>query len=124
MSFDMRRLIALALALAGAAGGSACGNTPAGVQAAAPSGGWSRQTRVPGEYLITLAVGANAKAITDVYGKFGVKDMRNLGQSIFLVSFDEDPGLEKMEQARTQSAQIKAVQPNFGYRTQGAGNLR
>ena len=49
----MRRLIALAVALAGAAAGTACGDTPGNSRAAA-SDGWSKQTRVPGEYLVTL----------------------------------------------------------------------
>jgi predicted small secreted protein len=124
MSREKKRRVAVALALVGAAAGAACGNTPAGVGAASPSGGWSQQTRVPGEYLITLAAGTNAKAITDVYGRFKVKEIRDLGQNIFLVSFTEDAGPEQMEKLRTANDQIKAVQPNFGYRSLGTQKVR
>ena len=77
----MRRLIAFAMAVAGAAAGYACGSSPVNPEAA-PAGTSSQQTRVPGEYLITLAARADVKAIADVYGRFGIKDIKNLGSNV------------------------------------------
>jgi hypothetical protein len=84
----------------------------------------SRQTRVAGEYLVTLAAGADVKAIADLYGRFGIKGTRDLGHDLFLVRLTEDPGPARMEELRGQSAQIKSVQPNFVYRASGRGNLQ
>ena len=119
----MRRLIAFAMAVAGAAAGFACGNSPGNPQAA-PAGAWSQQTRVPGEYLVTLAVSAEVKVIADLYGQFGIKGIKELGNNVFLVTLTEDPGPETMEKLRGGNAQIKAVQPNYIYRTQGSGSAR
>lgn len=97
------------------AAGSACSQTPS---EPAPVGFSSRQTRVPGEYLVTLAAGADAKAIDDLYGLFRIKGIKDLGNNVFLVTLTEDPGPEKMQKLRGESARIKAVQPNYVYRTQ------
>ena len=119
----MRRLIALAMAVAGAVAGYACGNSPGNPQAA-PASAWSQQTRVPGEYLVTLAADAAVNAIADLYGRFGIKGIKELGNNVFLVTLIEDPGLEKMEKLRGGNAHITAVQPNYVYRTQGSGSAR
>jgi hypothetical protein len=84
----------------------------------------SRQSRAPGEYLVTLAAGADAGAIADLYGRFGIKGTRSLGHDLFLVRLTEDPGPARMEELRGQSAQIKSVQPNFVYRASGRGNIQ
>ncbi len=123
MKYGMVYFIGLAAALAGAAMVSACRHTP-GNPEATPAGALSRQTRVPGDYLITLAEGADVKAIADLYGRFGIKGMKDLGHNIFLVTLTEDPGLPKMEELRGQNAHVKAVQPNFVYRINGSGNAR
>jgi hypothetical protein len=119
----MRRLIASALAVAGAAAGYACGSSP-GNPEAKPAGAWSQQTRVAGEYLVTLAARAEVKAIADLYGRFGIKDIKDLGNNVFLVTLTEDPGPATMEKLRGEIARIKAVEPNFVYRTQGSGSAR
>lgn len=72
--------------------------------------------RVPGEYLVTLAPGADAKAIQDVYGSLGVKRVQHVGRGVFLVTVGEDPGPQRMEELRAKDARIQAVQPNFKYR--------
>ena len=119
----MRRLIAFAMAVAGAAAGYACGSSP-GNPEATPAGALSQQTRVAGEYLVTLAARAEVKAIADLYGRFGIKDIKDLGNNVFLVTLTEDPGPEEMEKLRGGNALIKAVEPNFVYRTQGSGSAR
>jgi len=84
----------------------------------------SRQTRAPGEYLVTLVPGADSKVIADLYGRFGIKGMKDLGNNIFLVVLMQDPGPVRMEELRGQSASVKAVQPNFTYRTSKPGNAQ
>ncbi len=117
------RRIALVVAMTGLAAGSACSQTP-GDPALAPTDFSSRQTRVPGEYLVTLAAGADVKAIADLYGRFGIKGTRALGRDLFLVTLTEDPGPARLEELRRQNAQIKAVQPNFVYRANKPGNIQ
>lgn len=123
MNRGTRRLIAFAMAVAGAAAGFGCGNAPGNPQSA-PAGASSQQTRVPGEYLVTLTAPAEVKAITDLYGRFGIKGIKDLGHNVFLVTLTEDPGPETMEKLRGENAHIKAVEPNFVFRTQGSGGAR
>ena len=117
MKFGMRRLIALAVTLAGAAAGSACGDAPGNPEAAPAAR--AQHTRAPGEYLVTLAARDNVKAIIDLYGQFGIKGIQDLGHNIFLLTLTEDPGLATMVQLRGENAHIRAVQPNLVYGTRG-----
>ena len=64
---------------------------------------------------MTLAAGADGKAIAEVYGRFGIKVTQDLGNDLFLVKLAEDPGLPKLEELRGQNPKVKAVQPNFVY---------
>ena len=123
MKYGMVYFIGLAVALAGAAMVSACRHMPSNPESTS-AGALSRQTRVPGDYLITLAEGADVKVIADLYGRFGIKGMKDLGKNIFLVTLTEDPGPAKMEELRGQNAHVKAVQPNFVYRVNGSENAR
>ncbi|MGC2519382.1 MAG: hypothetical protein WA373_09800 [Burkholderiales bacterium] len=123
MQYGSARRIGLVLAMTGLAVGSACSQTPRD-PAPTPMDFPSRQTRVPGEYLVTLAAGADVKAVADLYGRFGIKNTQSLGRNIFLVTLTEDPGPARMEELRGQNAQIKAVQPNFVYRIDGRGNIQ
>ena len=107
----------MALAMAGAAAGTACGSSPVGPQAA-PAAATSQPARVPGEYLVTLTVSADAKVIRDVYGRFGIKSVQELGSNVFLVTLVEDPGPEAMVKLRAENLRIKSVEPNFVYRIQ------
>ena len=113
----MLRLIAWTLALAVAAAGYACGSSPGNAQGA-PAAAASREARVPGEYLVTLTVSADARAIRDVYGRFGIKSIQELGSNVFLVTLVEDPGPETMAKLRAENLRIKSVEPNFVYRIQ------
>lgn len=123
MKYGIRRLIALAVAMTGMAAGSACCHSP-GNPGPTPKDVSSRQTRVPGEYLVTIDARADIKAITDLYGRFGIKGIQELGRNIFLVTVTEDPGPAKMEELRERNERIQAVQPNFVYRTNGPGKTQ
>jgi len=120
MKYGRGSFLGLIAALAGAATVCACGHTPGNLEAA-PKEALPRQTRVPGDYLVTLAEGADGKVIADLYGRFGIKGTKDLGRNLFLVTLAEDPGPAKMEELRGQNAQIMAVQPNFVYRLNGSG---
>jgi len=101
------RRVGLVVAAASLVAGSACSQTPSD-PAPKPMDLSSRQTRVPGEYLVTLAAGADVKAIVDLYGRFGIKGTQGLGRNIFLVTLTEDPGPAKMEELRRQMAAYRA----------------
>lgn len=122
MKPGLRRAVALAVTLALASAAAACDSpAPRTPQADAPAG--ARQDRVPGEYLVTVAARDRVAAIADLYGQFGVKDIRDLGGTVFLLRITEDPGPARMEQVRRGSAHILAVQPNLVYRTRRPGSV-
>jgi hypothetical protein len=115
--------VALAMIVTEITVGTACSQS-AREPATAPTEFPSRQTRVPGEYVVTLAAGADVKAISDLYGRFGIKGTRDLGQDLFLVTLIDDPGPARLEELRGRSAQIKAIQPNFVYRSSISGKAQ
>lgn len=123
MRYGRGRRIALIAAMTGLAAGSACSQTPRG-PALTPRDFQSRPKPVPGEYLITLAPGADVEVIADLYGRLGIKSIHGLEPGIFLVKFAEDPGFARMDVLRRQNAQIRSVQPNFVYRINGPGNVQ
>jgi len=122
MKIGMRRLIALCVSLAGATAASACDAPVPGNLCAAPAV-QARQTRMPGEYLVTLAARGGVEAIVELYGRFGIKGIQDLGHNVFLVSLTEDPGPAGMEQLRGDNARIQAVQPNYVYGTREPARL-
>ena len=106
----------IALVAAGLIAGSACGQTPRD-PAPVPLDSSSRQTRIPGEYLVTLAAEADVNAINGLYGRFGIKGIQVLAPNLFLLRLADDPGPAKMEELRGQNGQVEAIQPNYAYRT-------
>jgi len=72
---------------------------------------------MPGEYLVTLAAGADTSAIPDLYGQFGVRGIKALGDNIYLVTLANDPGPATLEKLGQQNTRIEKVQPNYVYRT-------
>jgi hypothetical protein len=119
----MRRRLILAIAMVGASTGHAWGRSP-GDPNTESGGAPSQPARVPGEYIVTLATPGEVKAIADLYGRFGIRSIKQLGSSVFLVTLSEDPGPATMETLRRENAHIKAVEPNFVYRVQEGGTSR
>lgn len=78
--------------------------------------GNAAQDVAAGEYLVTLAPGADARTIGDVYGRFGVKSVTPIGNNAFLVVLGRDPGFATIEKLAAATRNIKAVQPNHRYR--------
>jgi hypothetical protein len=113
----MRRLLVTAAVL-GAFGAGCCRRS-----AAAPPPAEKPQrllpaspSRIAGEYLVTLAPGADAAVIESLFGPLGLKQVRSLGNDVYLVAFGEDPGPERLEALRAKDARVRAVQPNLTYR--------
>lgn len=78
----------------------------------------SQANRVPGEYIVTLAPHAGTAAISHLYGRFAIRSIQALGNNVYLVELSQDPGPAVMERLGREKADIEAVQPNYGYRTQ------
>lgn len=114
---EIGHLTAIALFVVGIGAGCARDDGP-GMLKAAPTGAWSQQTRVPGEYLVTVAPGGEAKAVRDVFGRFGIKAIKNIAPNLFLVTLTEDPGPEAVAKLGRGDTRIKAVEPNLIYRIQ------
>ena len=118
----MRRIFASAAAAVVTITGLACATPAAEIAPAAPSvparedPPVNETDRVPGQYLVTLDAGANPSAITDVYGRFGIKRVQDLGRGVYLVTLSDDPGPKSMDETRKGDARIKAIQPNYVYR--------
>ena len=75
------------------------------------------QVRVPGEYLVTVAGGADEQAVRETFARYGIAAVQGLGNAVFLLTLSADPGLEAMRALQRESPRIQAVQPNFVYRT-------
>ena len=114
----MRRFLAASAAVVLTLTSLACAAPAA---ASGPAASWgdppvNETNRVPGEYLVTLAAEVDPSAITDVYGRFGIKRVQDLGRGLHLLTVSEDPGPAVMDETRRGDARIKAVQPNYVYR--------
>jgi hypothetical protein len=79
---------------------------------------------VPGEYIVTLAEPADVKAISDLYGRFGIKEIRKPWSQCVSVDAHRRPGPATMESLRAGGAGIKAVEPNYLCRSQGTEGTR
>jgi hypothetical protein len=113
----LRLIGTFVLVLISIVAGTSCGHGE-GNQSSTSKDLMSQQVRLPGEYLVTLSAGGEAGVITNLYGRFGIKEMKNIGNNVFLVTLSDDPGLARMEELRAQEHRIKAIQPNLAYRSQ------
>ena len=99
---------------------SACANSPAvemsKAQQSMTTPSKKQQTRVPGEYIVTLGTGEDESAISDQYARLGIKNIKALGNSTFLLIITDDIGPEDMRTIGSQDSRIKAVQPNYIYK--------
>lgn len=75
-----------------------------------------QQSRIPAEYLVTLAAGENERIIAEHFARFGIKNIQALGNNTFLLRITDDIGPEGMHAVIEQDTRFKAVQPNFIYK--------
>jgi hypothetical protein len=111
------------MAVASVVAGHACGSSPADPQLT-PARPASQQSRIPGEYLVTLAAPARVQAITELYGRLGIKSLKEIAPNVYLMTLAEDPGPAAIEKLRAGNVHIRAVEPNLVYQTQGGGGAR
>ena len=105
----------LALCVAGTLG-TGCAQGGAARAPAAPAAA-AAPSRVPGEYLVTLAPGTDPRAILGALAEAGVTSIRSVGADLYVVTVRDDPGPERMKVLRANDPRIRAVQPNFLYRS-------
>jgi hypothetical protein len=121
----MIRSVSITIMIMTLASTSACAHSPtvkmSQAQQSILASSKDQQTRVLGEYLVTLAAGENEGAISDKYARFGIKRIQALGNSTFLLSITDDIGPEGMRTIIEQDTRFKAVQPNFIYKANQPG---
>ncbi|MFL6713772.1 MAG: hypothetical protein ACJ8LN_12720 [Sulfurifustis sp.] len=88
-----------------------------GKPAAAPEPA-AAQSRVPGEYIITLRPDADPARITPIYRDLGLSRVQDLGHGKYLIHVSNDPGADTLLEIGDAAGVVEAVQPNFIYRTQ------
>ena len=87
-----------------------CGDNPARqVQLQSPAG----QTRVSGEYLVTLAPDTDKSVINERFVRQGLKDVHDLGEDIYLIVVSNDPGPKAMRVQIRKDPRITKIQPNL-----------
>lgn len=74
-----------------------------------------RQARVPNEYLVTLFPEAQESAITELFGRYGIKESHALGGETYLLILVKDPGPGELSDLIQGDARFQAVQPNLIY---------
>lgn len=76
------------------------------------------QSRVPGEYVITLRPNADPARINAVYRGLGLTRVQDLGHGKYLIHLSDDPGTDAVLDVGDTAGVVDAVQPNFTYRPQ------
>ena len=70
------------------------------------------------EYIIVLNKAAKLDTAIGSLKKYGVQVVRNMKKNRFVISLNNDPGIEQLQKDILNSADIKHIQPNFIYKTQ------
>ena len=61
------------------------------------------------------------KVLAEVYGRYGIKEIGPLGNSVFLLTLTSDPGPQVVADLIHGDVRFKAVQPNLIYRIKQPG---
>jgi len=72
-----------------------------------------RQARVPNEYLVILAEGADAVSISERFGRFGIKDLHPLEGETYLLVLVNDPGPGELFDLVQGDKRFHTIQPNI-----------
>jgi len=77
------------------------------------------QNTVHGEYLVTVEGNAGANDVLRIFSDFSILSVTALDNTpgVFLLKLRDDPGLEKLQNAAQKAGAVKALQPNFIYRS-------
>lgn len=118
LRFRAWRLTVGVLLVVGGLGATACGHAVTdNPPSAGMAGNNTSSTRVPGEYIVTLQQEGGAALVQELYADYGVRAVEDLGRGRFLVKLKKDPGLDEVQRVGMVSGKVKAVQPNFVYRS-------
>jgi hypothetical protein len=79
--------------------------------------GPTRESYVPGEYIVTPRANVDADAIRHVYAAFDVERVQSIRDGRFLLRFKRDPGIDRVTTTGVESGLVEAVQPNYVYRS-------
>ena len=74
------------------------------------------ENRIPGQYIVTLKDGVSSETVTEVFNKYGIKSIQDLSRSRYLITLEQDPGVEEMSNQAASSSGIESAQPNYLYR--------
>lgn len=77
----------------------------------------ARETeRVVGEYLVTLS-GTEPEEILRIFSPYKPRIMKKAGLESYLIKLEVDPGPEEVKKTASSAPEIKAIQPNYIYRS-------
>lgn len=97
---------------------SACAHAPADqAQANRPSVAMDveEKARVPGEYLVSLTSDSSEQAISERYGQFDIAEVTALGDEVYLLVLNRDPGPRTMVKLVQDDFRFRGVQANIIY---------
>lgn len=72
------------------------------------------RTPIPREYVITVeTAGPGEPVVRYVFGRLGIDKVQELRKNVFLVTFTNEPGLDKVEAIQGIDKRIVDVQQNY-----------
>ena len=80
-----------------------------------------QNNRVPGEYLIKLSADNGEKEINDLFKTYGIESITPIGERLFKVKLENDPGPETIKEIADKSVKIDYAEPNYIYRINPPG---
>jgi len=95
----------------------ACTQTRADYEERLPSDS-AQGDRVPGEYLVGLAIGTDPAVVRTMFSVYGIEEWRHIRKDTYLVRLRSDPGPEVMSRLAADAATVRYVEPNRIYTTQ------
>ncbi|EQA35196.1 hypothetical protein LEP1GSC047_1326 [Leptospira inadai serovar Lyme str. 10] len=70
------------------------------------------QSSVRNEYILTLRKGTGSERVKELLPDFKIIRMEKIGESMFHVVFESDPGIELLKSAGKKSGFVESVEPN------------
>lgn len=83
--------------------------------------------RVVGDYIVRGEASLERETLQALFGRYGIREIRDLGRSRFYLRLEDDPGLSAIRKTASGEAQIESVEPNLKYQVpeqKGGAGLR
>ena len=71
--------------------------------------------RVLGEYIVRGEASLERETLHALFGQYGIREIRDLGRSRFLIRLTDDPGLSVIRESASDEERIRSVEPNLRY---------